>query len=43
MFAEEGILVKIEKSKTDRAGVGALKLLPRMMSMRCASEIPLHI
>jgi integrase len=29
VFAEEGVLVKIKTSKTDCAGVGALKLLPK--------------
>jgi integrase len=29
-FAQEGVLLKIAKSKTDRAGVGAVKLLPKL-------------
>ena len=29
-FADEGILLKIRYSKTDRAGIGATKLLPKL-------------
>ena len=29
-FAEEGVLITIRKSKTDQAGVGATKLLPKL-------------
>lgn len=29
-FAQEGILVQIKKSKTDQAGVGATKLMPKL-------------
>ena len=30
VFTEEGILITIQKSKTDQAGIGAVKLIPRM-------------
>ena len=30
IFAEEGILLMIRFSKTDRAGVGSTKLLPKL-------------
>ena len=29
VFSQEGILIKIVKSKTDRAGIGSIKLLPK--------------
>lgn len=38
-FAQEGILLKICKSKTDRAGVGAVKLLPKLDDV---SICPVH-